>query len=108
VSNVVPFYRSDTPGLDDAAGGEGPPPEGESDPLSSEHELLTKALRHATKCMQHIERSLGEIGEDDKLLDDEPLFEDDPFNADSGNGPEIGYDDDVDRRARRYARASNI
>jgi hypothetical protein len=103
VSYVVSFRRSDTPGLDDAAGGEDPPPEGVSDPLpNGEHELLTQALCHMTRCAKRIERAIG-------LLDNEPeKGDDDPYNSDSGSGPTIGYDDDADRRARRYAMASNI
>jgi hypothetical protein len=97
------FLRSAAaPDLDDAAGGEDPPPKGET---HAEH--LQRAYRHMGKCVQHIERALDLLGDDEQRdLLDEP-FDDEDIGGPSGDdevGPVIGY---TDRRtlARRYARA---
>jgi hypothetical protein len=108
MSTVVPFYRSaDDPDFDDAAGGEDPPPMGETDPPDGEHELLRRAYGHMSKCAKHLAKALDLLDEEEQRdLLDEP-FDDEPLGGPAGDdevGPVIGY---TDRRTlmRQYARA---
>lgn len=63
--SVTPLRRTDTPDLDDAAGGPDPVPA----PVDGEHvEHVRRAYMHAAECVRHLGKALD-------LLDDEPLEE---------------------------------
>jgi hypothetical protein len=93
---LTPFYRSDTPGLDDAAGEGDPPPEGTEPDGETHAEHLRRAYGHMTKCARHLERALL----DEEPLDDEPLGG--PFSDDEV-GPLTGYTDRRSALMRAYA-----
>jgi hypothetical protein len=77
--------RSDTPGLDNIAGGPDPVPT----PLDGEYvEHLSWAYDHMTKCARRLEKALDLLGEEP--IDDELLGG--PFSDDEV-GPILGYDD---------------
>src|ERR1700719_2391902 len=102
--SVIPFHRADDPDLDDVIGGEGPPPNGESDPDGEHTEHLRRAYGHMAKCARRIERALA-------LLDEGPLTggadDIDPVQFD----PAVDDNPQGDSRralVRRYARMVGV